>query len=195
MKKSLLLSGGMDSISLAWWLRPEVAFTINYGQLAHRAELSASAAVCRRLGIEHVVIEVDCHNCGSGDMAGKSASKIAPQSDWWPYRNQILISVAAARAIELGVTTICLGTVRSDSAHQDGTQGFIRLINKLMLYQEGQIAIEAPAIEFSTVELIKKSKIPMEMLAWAHSCHKSDATCGNCRGCNKYFQVLEELNR
>ena len=31
------------------------------------------------------------------------------------------------------------------------------------------------------------------VLAWAHSCHKADVACGNCRGCNKYFEVLREL--
>lgn len=194
MKRALLLSGGMDSISLAWWMRPEIAFTINYGQLAQKAELHASSVICNHLGISHEIIEVDCRGFGSGDMAGKSASRIAPQTDWWPYRNQLLISVAAAKAIELDVSTIWLGTVKSDSAHQDGTPKFIELINKLMVYQEGGIAIEAPAIKLSTIELVQKSGIPIEMLSWAHSCHTSDVTCGNCRGCNKYFEVFNGLD-
>ena len=30
-KKAILLSGGMDSIALAYWLRPEVASRLDYG--------------------------------------------------------------------------------------------------------------------------------------------------------------------
>ncbi|RUW76172.1 7-cyano-7-deazaguanine synthase, partial [Mesorhizobium sp. M1E.F.Ca.ET.063.01.1.1] len=30
--RMLLFSGGLDSSALAWWLRPELCVTINYGQ-------------------------------------------------------------------------------------------------------------------------------------------------------------------
>ncbi len=33
----------------------------------------------------------------------------------------------------------------------------------------------------------------MSLLKLAHSCHKSNIPCGNCRGCNKYHQTLTEL--
>ena len=39
----IALSGGMDSICLAWWKRPESAITIDYGQLAASAEIAAAA--------------------------------------------------------------------------------------------------------------------------------------------------------
>ena len=35
--RALLLSGGMDSIALAFWKRPEIAITIDYGQRAAEA--------------------------------------------------------------------------------------------------------------------------------------------------------------
>ncbi len=37
-KTAILLSGGMDSIALAYWKRPELAITINYGQKPFLAE-------------------------------------------------------------------------------------------------------------------------------------------------------------
>ena len=88
----------MDSIALAWWKRPEVAITIDYGQLPARAEVAAATAVARRLGMEHHVVSIDCRSLGSGDMAGRSASDHAPASDWWPYRNQMLATFAAMKA-------------------------------------------------------------------------------------------------
>lgn len=193
MKTALLLSGGMDSLSLAWWKRPNLAFTLNYGQLAAKAEIAASRAICERLNIPHHVLDIDCRALGSGDMAGTNADDLAPESDWWPYRNQMLITLAAMKAIAYGVTHLWLGTVKSDGTHKDGTPEFVSTINQLMSLQEGGMIVEAPAIEFSTEELVRVSGIPADYLAWAHSCHKADVPCGDCRGCNKYFWVFREV--
>lgn len=193
-KTALLLSGGMDSLSLAWWLRPEIAITIDYGQLPAQAEASAAGSICRRLGIEHHCIRVDCRELGSGDMAGKRADPNAPASDWWPYRNQLLVTLAAMRAIGLGARRLLLGSVRSDGTHRDGTEEFIAAMNGLLSMQEGQMTVEAPAIRMSTVELVRTAGVPESFLAWAHSCHRSDVPCGSCRGCNKYAHTLEALS-
>ncbi|MBX9705864.1 MAG: 7-cyano-7-deazaguanine synthase, partial [Gammaproteobacteria bacterium] len=90
MKTCLLLSGGMDSVSIAWWKRPDVAITINYGQQAALAEIQAAGSIARALNMEHHIITLDCSALGSGDMAGVASDKNAPASDWWPYRNQLL---------------------------------------------------------------------------------------------------------
>lgn len=193
MKSALLLSGGMDSLTLAWWKRPDIAFTLNYGQLAAQAEVEASRTICQQLNIPHHVIDIDCRHLGSGDMAGGEASSFAPASDWWPYRNQMLVTLTAMKAISFGVTHLWLGTVRSDGSHKDGTAEFISAMSHLLSQQEGEMVVEAPAIELSTSELVRESGIPADLLAWAHSCHKSYIACGNCRGCNKYMEVFQEV--
>lgn len=192
-KTALLLSGGMDSLCLAWWKRPDIAITIDYGQLPAKAEISASGAICRALGIEHHVLRVDCRALGSGDMAGAVANQNAPASDWWPYRNQLLATLAAMKAISLGVSHLLIGTVRSDGSHIDGTSEFVDMLSRLISLQEGGMVIEAPAINLSTPELARLSGVPDSLLAWAHSCHKANVACGDCRGCNKYFETLQEL--
>jgi 7-cyano-7-deazaguanine synthase len=195
MKTALLLSGGMDSLSIAWWKRPDVAITVDYGQLPAQAERAASTAICAQLGIEHHIVHIDCRSLGSGDMAGQAANEHAPASDWWPYRNQMLITFAVMKAISLGVQKLLIGTVKSDGVHLDGTLEFVDAISRLVSLQEGGIVVEAPAIGLSTTELIEVAKVPRDFLAWAHSCHKADVTCGDCRGCNKYFQVLRDVDR
>lgn len=194
MKTALLLSGGMDSLSIAWWMRPAVAITVDYGQLPAQAEKAAATAVCAHLGIEHHIVTIDCRALGSGDMAGASANEHAPASDWWPYRNQMLITFAVMKAISLGVQKLLIGTVKSDGLHLDGTPQFVSAISQLVALQEGGIVVEAPAIELSTEELIAVAKVPRAFLAWAHSCHKANTPCGNCRGCNKYFDVLRAID-
>jgi len=193
MKTALLLSGGMDSIAIAWWKRPDIALTLDYGQHAAEAEIKAASVTCQSLGIEHHIIRIDCRSLGSGDMAGTDADPNAPSSDWWPYRNQMIISLAAMKAIALGVTHLWIGTVKSDGTHLDGTQGFVSRISDLMAFQEGAMVVEAPAIELSTSELVRISDVTPGGLAWAHSCHKANIPCGSCRGCNKYFQVLDDI--
>ena len=193
MKTALLLSGGMDSIALAWWKRPDLAFTVDYGQLAAAAEIDASAAICRALGTPHVVLRLDAKELGSGDMAGSLPDPKAPASDWWPYRNQFLVTLVAMKAVAIGVQRLWLGTVASDGTHADGTPEFFEHISRLVSYQEGGIIVEAPAIALETINLVRTSRIPLSMLAWAHSCHKANFPCCNCRGCNKYHEVLREL--
>jgi 7-cyano-7-deazaguanine synthase len=183
----------MDSSALAWWLRPDIAITIDYGQLAAPAEIAASTSICQLLGLRHEIVHVDCRALGSGDMAGERPDAHAPASDWWPYRNQMLITFAGMKAIALGATQLWIGTVSSDGTHADGRGRFFELINELMAFQEGNLSVEAPAIGLSTVDLVRRSGIPASALAWSHSCHRANVACGQCRGCNKYFEVYHEL--
>ncbi|MFP3801309.1 7-cyano-7-deazaguanine synthase [Paraburkholderia sp. SIMBA_027] len=193
MRTALLLSGGMDSIAIAYWKKPEVAITIAYGQCASRAEVRAASAACEVLGIEHHVIEADLQALGSGDMAGRAASELAPVSEWWPFRNQMLVTLAAMKAVAIDVDKLLIGTLRTDGVHADGTTEFLAAMNAVLACQEGAIALEAPAIELSGAELVKVSGVPREVLAWAHSCHVANEACGICRGCAKHYSVLEEL--
>ncbi len=195
MRDALLLSGGMDSLAIAWWKRPELAITLNYGQKAAEAEKLASAQVCQELGIRHEIVSVDCSSLGSGDMAGAPPDAAAQTSDWWPYRNQLLITLASMHAISRGMQTLYIGTVRSDGEnHLDGTPEFVQKMDEVMAYQEGHLRVVAPAIALTTVELIRLAGVPPELLAWSHSCHKANIACGNCRGCNKYIETYGELS-
>lgn len=184
----------MDSVAIAWWKRPQLAITIDYGQRAAEGEIRASAQVAKELGIAHEVVCVDCSPLGSGDMAGAAADSAAPTTEWWPYRNQLLITLVGMRAIARQVQTLFIGTVRSDGGnHADGTPEFVQKMNDLMAYQEGHLQVVAPAIEYSTTELVRHAEVPPGLLAWTHSCHKADIACGDCRGCNKWRETYEEL--
>lgn len=193
MRTALLLSGGMDSIAVAHWRRPEIAVTIDYGQRPAAGEIRASQAVAEVLGIEHYIIRADLSAIGSGDMAGSNALDLAPVSEWWPFRNQMLVTLAAMRCVALGTRRLLIGTLRTDDRHADGRSEFVTSLNALLLQQEGEMTLEAPAIGLTAVELIRKSGAPMEVLAWAHSCHVSEFACGLCRGCRKHYETLRDL--
>ena len=192
-KKAILLSGGMDSIALAYWLRPEVAITLDYGQRAAEAEITAATRVARILGMEHYVLRIDCSSLGSGDLVGSEPISDAPITEWWPYRNQMLVTLALMKAIQLGVGELMVGSVKTDAQHLDGTPELYEQLSKLVSMQEGEIKVTAPAIGLTTVELVQKAGIPDRILMYAHSCHTSNFPCGRCHGCNKYMYVKEQL--
>ncbi len=191
--RALLLSGGMDSTALAAWKRPDLAITINYGQLAAATEVAASKQISKILGIDHEVIEVDCSALGSGDMANEKAIDLAPVSDWWPFRNQLLITLAAMRCAALGGKELMIATVATDESHADGREEFFKAMNNLLAVQEGGLRIIAPALRLTTEELITCSKIEPAVLGWAHSCHTGIVACGRCRGCVKHIEVTRAL--
>jgi 7-cyano-7-deazaguanine synthase len=193
MRTALLLSGGMDSVAIAYWMRPEVGITVAYGQRAAQAEIRAAAAVCEALDIEHHVIEANLSALGSGDMAGLAPAMLAPVSEWWPFRNQMLVTLAAMKAVTLDVNKLLIGSLRTDGIHADGKPEFITAMSAVLQCQEGEITLEAPAIKLSGAELIKTSGVPTDLLAWAHSCHVANEACGMCRGCRKHYETLEEL--
>ncbi len=190
---ALLLSGGMDSAALAFWKRPTLAITIDYGQASARGEIRAATQIAKELGIALEIIRLDCAALGSGDLAGKAAIAGSPAPEWWPYRNQFLVTVAAMKAIPLGITSLLVGSVKSDSFHVDGRAEFYEQLDRLVAMQEGSLRVEAPGLGFSSAELIRHSGIPDSLIGWAHSCHKAEYACGSCRGCWKRQNVLDEL--
>jgi len=191
--KAILLSGGMDSIALTYWKRPEIAITLDYGQVCADAELEAASRVAASLSCRHEIIRIDCRSLGSGDLAGRTVHALGATQEWWPYRNQLLITLAAMRAIEIDGTEVMVACVASDGNYRDGTPEFIERMNELVSFQEGELRVTAPAIGMTTVELARKAQVPFDLLAWAHSCHCSNLACGNCRGCFKHQVAMETL--
>lgn len=193
MSDILLLSGGIDSSALAAWLRPNLCLTINYGQRAATAEIHAAKAICEALDLHHESLDLPIAQLGCGDMSLSQACRHSQNSEFWPFRNQFLITVAAMRAIQYDAQGILIGSVRTDFRHADGRKEFIEGLNNLLQSQEGGLKLSAPAIDMTTLKLIQRSRVPMEILAWAHSCHISNLACGNCKGCNKHSEIMTAL--
>lgn len=204
----LLLSGGHDSIALAAWLQPAACLTIDYGQRPVAGEMRAAQATANALGLEWHKFRVDLTPVGSGllhdDGSGEDADAFeggkpiegAPSPEWWPYRNQLLVSLAAAWALPRGFDELIVGSVAPDGdRHKDGTAGFYERLNELVSYQEGGIRVTAPAVGMSTVDLIKISGVTDAALGFAHSCHVAAYPCGMCPGCRKHEDVIAASGR
>ena len=195
MSRLLLLSGGLDSACIAAWLRPELCLSINYGQRPATAERRAADAVARQLRILIAHVTVDASAVGSGLLVSDQETAGRP-SEWWPYRNQLLITLAAAWGIGRGTHEVMLGTVAGDGErHADGTPAFLESMAALLRVQEGRLTVSAPAQDLQTEELLLRSQIDDATLAWTHSCHRDNIPCGDCPGCRKRVATLTAAER
>ncbi|MGO9791651.1 MAG: 7-cyano-7-deazaguanine synthase [Solirubrobacteraceae bacterium] len=195
MRRLLLLSGGLDSTGVAGLLQPDAALTIDYGQVSAAGEEGAGRSVARHLGIPWNHLRVDCSPVGSGLLAGCEPDPCAPVREWWPFRNQLLATLAAAWALPRGFQSIVLGSVSTDGCHLDGTAQFYAKLDGLIRLQEGGMNVEVPAIGMTTAELLRQVDLESGVLGFTHSCHRSPIACGACPGCAKRAAVLEELGR
>lgn len=195
MKAVLLLSGGLDSTALAAWKRPSHCLVVDYGQRSAEAETRAAGIVADRLGLPLARVRVDCSVLGQGDLAGSAGSEHSRHAEWWPYRNQLLVTFAAAWALQNDHDTVWTGTILTDDRHADGTRGFYERLDDLLSYQEGGVRVSAPAGQLDCEELVTRSGVTDDVLAWTHSCHTGNLACGHCAGCRKRTGVLRTLGR
>jgi 7-cyano-7-deazaguanine synthase len=157
-------------------------------------EKRAASAVAAALAIEHHVIEVaEIGALGSGDLAGTAALAVGNIPEWWPFRNQLLVTLAAMKCVTLGVNEIMIGALATDYVHMDGRGEFVTALDDLLKLQEGGLRLTAPAISLTAAELVRSSGATPQILAWSHSCHTSDYACGICRGCRKHYETWSEL--
>lgn len=200
----LLLSGGIDSACLAFRSPPDAALFIDYGQRPALAELRAAKAVAQEVDIRFARTTVGLRELGGGLLASEGSDDAWPSPEWWPFRNQFLVTIAAAWSLkefgdvvsERSRVRIETGTVESDGArHRDGTKAFYDSLNEVLSLQEGSIEVAAPAIHLTTESLIRESGISDAVLGWTHSCHRADFPCAECPGCFKREQVLERVDR
>lgn len=194
IKKGVLLSGGIDSICLTYGIKPEIAYTIDYGQTVAKREIYVSNYICKELHIEHKIITIDCKNLGAGTLANSENLSFSPSEEWWPYRNQLIITLALMQGIKDKITELHLATVKSDKFHKDGTKQFYEYIDKLVSFQEGEISVKCETYDYYSHELATKYNVPLKLLSIAHSCHISNVACGKCSGCVKQMKVRYELN-
>ncbi|MGH8493113.1 MAG: 7-cyano-7-deazaguanine synthase [Moraxellaceae bacterium] len=193
MSELLLLSGGIDSAAVAAWRRPALCLTIDYGQKSARAESQASKQICADLNLQHKVGTWRISELGAGDMSSNETSLHSTHTEFWPFRNQYLITMAAMVAIKEGCRSLLIGTVLTDSRHRDGSLDFVSALDHVLSLQEGEIRLDAPAVSLTSTELIRLSGIQPSTLGWTHSCHVSDFACGKCRGCQKHSEVMSSL--
>jgi 7-cyano-7-deazaguanine synthase len=190
----LLFSGGLDSTALAALYRPAGTLFIDYGQRPAIAEGRAAAVIADSLGLSLHTMRLDLRPIGGGLLHGDDPIEEAPSPEWWPFRNQMLVTAAAVVALREGLQDVMVGTVLGDGdRHVDGTPEFYEVLDRLFRIQEGGIGVSTPGIDRSTEELVAESGLGADILGWTVSCHRSNLPCGDCPGCWKRARALRSV--
>jgi 7-cyano-7-deazaguanine synthase len=160
-------------------LKPEKLVFFDYGQRPAKGEARASHAVAAALGVELDVRRADMSAFGHGTMSisGAPLASASKAPEFWPYRNQMLITFAAMMYAAGPLTEILIGTVVGDDTHPDGSREFVSNIDELVRLQSG-VRVSAPAIEMTTLQLVRKAAVPKSVLGWTFSCHTGEWACG-----------------
>jgi len=166
-KAVVLLSGGLDSSTLLYYVRLKLGFkdiyclTFLYGQ-KHSKELKCAIWQARQLGVkEHRIVNISF----LGKLLGESSALISkkrnipPLSDipreqrnqpptYVPQRNLIMLAIASAFAESNGIQTVFYGAQSQDSyGYWDCTPSFVKKINGILgLNRKNTICIEAPFV-------------------------------------------------
>jgi 7-cyano-7-deazaguanine synthase len=190
----MLLSGGLDSTAIAALERPAVCLFVDYGQRPARTERATSRLVATELGLAVDEVRMDLSMFGAGMLVGRDPSGSATP-EWFPFRNQFLITAAAAFAVTSGFDEVLIGTVGGDGErHVDGTPDFVARIGALVESQEGGIRVRAPYVDIDPVEVIRRSGVDDRLLRRTYSCHTGNLACGQCPGCRRRSGVLHRLD-
>jgi 7-cyano-7-deazaguanine synthase len=178
---TLLLSGGIASAAVAAWRRPERCLFVDYGQAPAQSARSASLAIASYLGLRWAELGLDA----------TALRRSEGPSERWPYRNQLLITLAAAWAQPRDERLILVGSVREeDDFRPDASHLFFRRIDQLLRVQPGGLRLGVPALGMSIAELVGVSGMGPELLDLTYACEVADVPCGRCRGCRTRDALL-----
>lgn len=204
MNAVLIYSGGMDSTTLLYKYRKEIslAVTFTYGARQDKEQTDCAVKNCKALGIKHLIIPLDFIGKyfdssileGGADIPHQDYDADNMKSTVVPFRNGIMLSVAAGLAENYGLDTVLIanhagdhaiypdcrpGFIEAmDGAISQGTYENIRLLSPFCNMTKRQIALEGRSLG-----------VPFQD---TYSCYEGrHIHCGTCATCRERKEALE----
>jgi 7-cyano-7-deazaguanine synthase len=190
-----LMSGGLDSTTLVWSLKPEVkALLVDYNQ-RHRCELEHARNICDELDIEYRVANLQSLNplVHSGSQAGDDQppeghyTELSMKTTIVPNRNAIMLSIAVGWAVASGVHDVYFAAHAGDHAiYPDCRAEFVDAFSRAMELGNAwsPVVVHAPFVHMTKADIVKlgaKLGVPFEM---TYSCYTGNTKhCGKCGTC------------
>ena len=202
MKAVCLLSGGMDSATLAYLAKSEgygiLALHLNYGQRTERKERKCAKTIAQLLGaLEFTEVNVNyLVQFGTSSLTDRTieVEKYDPARAHIPntyvqFRNANLLSIATSYAESRGADAIFIGVQSLDySGYPDCRPQFITAFQHVIdlgTKDATKIALKTPLIRMTKTDILRKGielGVPYEH-TW--SCYRNeDAACGTCGSCH-----------
>lgn len=213
MKAVCLLSGGMDSSTLAYVAKSMgydiLALHLNYGQRTETKELSCAKKIAGLLGAQEF-IEVDVRyfsQFGASSLTDKKieVDKFDPKrgnipNTYVPFRNANLLSIATSFAEARQADAIFIGVQSLDySGYPDCRPEFIDAFQRVIdtgTSDRTSIRLITPFLHLTKTDILRqgtKLGVPYEH-TW--SCYKNeDAACGTCGSCHFRLEAFRAVGK
>lgn len=211
-KAVVILSGGLDSTTLLYDVRQKhevIAVSFNYGQ-RHKKELEYAAATCKKLGIEHKII--DLWSSGFTEALAASNSSLVTDTDVpeghyaeenmkqtvVPNRNMVMLSIAVSVAVAEGAVFVFTGVHAGDHAvYPDCRPEFIRNVSAAAVVGNEGFGdfqgIVAPYVYITKADIALQALELDVPLYETWSCYKGgDIHCGKCGTCVERLEAINE---
>ena len=206
MKDSVLvLSGGMDSTTLLHERKDQIALavTFDYGSKHNAREIECARKNCSMLGIEHIVIPLEFMGkyfkssllIGGEEIPEGHYADENMKSTVVPFRNGIMLSIAAGLAESRGLKKVMLANHGGDHAiYPDCRPGFVNAMSEAICQgtYDG-ITIDAPYTDITKSDIARIGKRIGVDYNLTYSCYKGGENhCGKCGTCVERFEALRD---
>ncbi len=206
MKDSIIIvSGGMDSITLLYEYKDRIALGISfdYGSKHNARELPFAELHCQRLGIPHITIPLAFtpQYFKSSLLTGGAA---IPEADYAeenlkstvvPFRNGIMLAIAGGIAESHGLKHVMMANHSGDHAiYPDCRPEFVeRMSEALSAGTFAKVTLLAPYTNISKAEIARHGKRLGINYAETWSCYNGgEVHCGRCATCRERREALRE---
>ena len=204
MKDSVIIvSGGMDSTTLLYDRRDEIALAISfdYGSNHNAREIPYAEMHCKRLGIEHITIPLDFMHKYFRSSLLEGADAIPEghyadenmKSTVVPFRNGIMLAVAAGVAESRNLTKLLIANHGGDhTIYPDCRPEFISAMDSAT--NAGTyvgVRVVAPYTNITKGDIARIGKKLGIDYAETWSCYKGgEKHCGKCGTCVERKEAL-----
>lgn len=208
MKALIIYSGGMDSTTLLYDYKDSIkmAISFDYGSKHNDTEFGYAAVNTSRLGIPHERINIqsfmhlfksDLLKSGGAIPEGHY-SEDNMKSTVVPFRNGIMLSIAAGIAESNGLDTILIANHHGDFAqYPDCRDVFIEGMRKAIFEGTGgKVTLEAPYTPLTKRAIALRGRDIGVDFTYTWSCYKAegDYHCGRCGTCVERIWALRGLD-
>lgn len=206
MKDTILIySGGMDSTTMLYEYQERIAIAVSfdYGSNHNTREIACAKTHCLRLGVTHMVIPLGFipRYFRSSLLDGAEAIPEGSYDDEnmrstvVPFRNGIMLSIAAGLAESNSLTKVMMANHSGDHAiYPDCTPAFVKAMDAAIAAgtYEG-IRLVTPYTNLTKAEIAAKGKQLGIDYSQTWSCYKGgEHHCGQCGTCRERKEALAE---
>ncbi len=201
----IILSGGMDSVTLLHYRKDRIALAVSfdYGSNHNAREIECAREQCRMLGIDHLVIPLSFMGeyfkssllSGADDIPEGHYADSNMKSTVVPFRNGIMLAVACGLAESRGLKHVMMANHGGDHAiYPDCRPGFVRAMGAAM--REGTyegVTLDADFTDITKADIARLGARLGVDYSKTYSCYKGgEKHCGKCGTCVERREAFSE---